>query len=155
MLLGGCGEEEDVMLVRFFVEAPEEGFSPAFTEPMTLSRSGLTYVVHRNPIIMERNITQVDLVRVQPGNRLALRFLLDREGRANLYRASVAKRDSRLLLTVNGVAIGMRVLEQTISDGVLYTFTEYSDEADIEQLAQELQQNVLRVHEIKDNHSLL
>lgn len=140
-------------MVRFFLETSAEGLSSAFMQEITLPRSGLTYVVRRDPIILERNIQQVDLVRVDSG-RLALRFQLDAEGKQNLYRASVANRGRALILTINNLPTGARLLDGPIADGVLYTFTELQP-SELEEIATELQDNVLLIQELKSENSLL
>jgi hypothetical protein len=150
VLLLGCGkenEDDEVMLVRFHLQATSSGIDTALQETLTLQRSGLTYTVNRQPLLHERGILAVDMVRVASG-KTALRFQFDRAGQRALYTASVAAADRALILRVNTVAIGVRMLDGPITDGVLYTFTELSDEQ-LETLVLELKNSVQKIHELK------
>lgn len=141
------------MLVRFFLESRHASIGSAFTAELALERSGISYTVDKAPVILERNVLAVDLVRVESG-RLALRFTLNDEGRRNLQRASVSSRDHALVLAINTVPVGVRILDTPIIDGVLYTFTELP-ESELEDLAARLQENAVRIQELADSNSMI
>ncbi len=151
--LAGCGRQEEVMLVRMYLEAPTEGVGERMTFPVTLPRSGLSYAVYRQPVLLERMIVQVDRARVASG-RVALRFVLDDEGRRELYRLSVSQRGRAIVTTINSVPVGVRVLDGTIEDGVFFTFVEVDGE-ELEALAVALQENAVKVREIAAKRSML
>lgn len=150
--LTGCfGFGDEIMVVRLHLEVPERGLSDGLADTVTLERSRLQIRVSKTASILERNILDVDLVRVENG-RLALRMVLDGEGRRELYRLSVAHRGRFLVLRVNGVALGARRLDGPIADGIYFTFTELPPE-EMGKLAEELKKNAEKVQEIRRERS--
>lgn len=155
LLLCGCGKEDEVMMVRMYLQAPQQGYSESLTRELTLPVSQMTYKVRREPVIMERMITNVDLVRVQPSNDFALQFQLDQEGRRRLLETSVGQRGQVLITTVNEVPIGARRLTGPISDGLYFTFAQELTQAELGKVAQELKENAVFVQEVRENRSML
>ncbi len=153
LLLAGCGEEE-VDMMRFFLEAPERGLSDAFIDTVTLKNSGLTYTIQSKPALVETNIVNVELVRVNPGPKLALAFYLDNAGRRALYRMSISNRDASLIFNYKGQAIGARTLDGPIDDGILYMFVELPDN-ETAQLAVLLKENAERAQKQLRDTSML
>ena len=60
---------------------------------------------------------------------LALLVQVSEKGARDLYGASVANTGGRIVLSVNGNAIGARRIHAPIQDGNLYTFVELPDDA--------------------------
>ena len=149
-LFVGCNSLKDVDRVRFYAEVPDIGISRGLSTRLTMERSGLRYTVVREPVIFERNIIGVDLIRVESG-RLALQFMLDGEGTRALRRATLAHRGRHLIFTYNDMALGATRIDAPIMDGLVRTFVELPDER-VEQLALQLQKNVEIVHDVVDRH---
>jgi len=101
-------------------DASQEGF------PLSLPVSGVVIRVAPKPVISEFDIVEAAVAEVDLGRCLALR--LTGEAARDLYRMSVSQMGKRLVLLVNGRALGARVLDGAIEGGVLFTFVEVPDE---------------------------
>jgi len=106
----------------FLLEADpdKEGF------PLGLPVSGVAIRVAPKPVISEFDIVEAAVAEVDLGHCLALR--LTGEAARDLYRMSVSQMGKRLVLLVNGRALGARVLDGAIEGGVLFVFVEVTDE---------------------------
>ena len=123
--LGGCHSAPKVrdytpMEVRFYLEA-----SPGDGTPLTLPQSGVHVSVNPKPVITEGDIANVELVKVDLG--LCLLFQLTPASVRDLYRMSVTHQGRRLLLMIDGAAIGARTIDGPVINGVIYVFVEVAD----------------------------
>lgn len=135
VLAGGCGlfligcrssradGKQPPAVPRFYLEARGGGRSPKAIE---LPTSGTVIQVDPLPVLIESDMQTVQLVRVELG--LCAMFTFKGSAARSLYLMTVQNRGQRLVLFVNGVPTGVRVIDQVISDGVLLTFLEVPDE---------------------------
>jgi len=93
--------------------------------PLVLPVSGVAIRVSPKPVISEYDIVEAAVAEVDLGRCLALR--LTGEAARDLYRMSVSQMGRRLVLLVNGRALGARVLDGAIEGGVLFVFVEVPD----------------------------
>lgn len=127
LALGGCrsatGERAARPAVaRFFLEAADNR-----STSVTLPRSGVTIAVNAQPVITEGDIADVALAQVDLGR--CLMFKVTSPAMRDLYRLTGAHQGRRLVLTLNDQPIGARRIDGPISDGVLFIFVEWPDEA--------------------------
>jgi hypothetical protein len=118
---GGCQSKapRDFTSVsaRFFLEAAN-----ADGLPLTLPQSGVRVSVNAQPVITEGDIINVELVQVDLGKCLLVQ--LTPTAARDFYRLSVTHQGRRLVLMVNGKALGARRLDGPITNGVVYVFIE-------------------------------
>lgn len=142
--LSGCASQRTIqpaapVVARFYVESTGTG-SPV----VNLPQSGLTLHIAPRPVFSEYDIVRVDVAQVELGK--CLLFQLTPSAARDLYRISVAHHGSRLVLFLNGVAVGARRMETAIDDGALAIFVEQPDGdlpavvAGIRQVTEELAQ---------------
>ena len=122
LLVSGCqsgAEPRDytALLARIFLEAAN-----ADGTPVTLPQSGVRLSVNSKPVITEGDIVNVELVQVDLGKCLLIQ--LTPSATRDFYRLSVTHQGRRLVLTVNGDALGARRLDGVITNGVIYVFVE-------------------------------
>jgi|GEM_PF-876264 len=110
-------------VARFLLEAAPEQVSV----PLVLPLSGVLVRVAPKPVLSEFDIAEVALAEVDLG--LCLAFRLTGAAARDLYRMSVSQMGKRLVLLVNGQALGARVLDGAIEGGVLFMFIEAEDAA--------------------------
>jgi hypothetical protein len=111
----------DPVVVRFFLETrPGEA-----GVPLHLPVSGVSVTVAAKPILVEYDILNAEVARVELGDCLMLQ-LTPAAGR-DLYRLSVASMGRRLVLTLNDEPVGARRIEQAIGDGTILVFVERPD----------------------------
>ncbi|KXU34011.1 hypothetical protein AXK12_08245 [Cephaloticoccus capnophilus] len=103
--------------------------------PLVLPVSGVAIRVAPKPVISEFDIVEAAVVEVDLGRCLGLR--LTGEAARDLYRMSVSQMGRRLVLLVNGQALGARVIDGAIEGGVLFVFVEVADE-ELHALAREI-----------------
>jgi hypothetical protein len=131
MLVGmvGCQSTKNAkvqpLAPRFYLEQQYQSAKRA--ETVTLPRSGVSVVIDNIPVLVESDFVAVDLMRVELG--FCVRFTLKRLAARSLYQISVQDRGSRLVLVLDGQAMGVRVIDEVFADGYLFTFLEVSDEA--------------------------
>jgi len=113
----------------FEADAAQEGF------PLVLPVSGVVIRVAPHPVISEFDIVEAAVAEVDLGRCLALR--LTGEAARDLYRMSVSQMGKRLVLLVNGRALGARGLDGAIEGGVLFVFVELPD-AELHELVREI-----------------
>ena len=125
--IGGCHSAPKVrdytpVEVRFYLEA-----TAGDGTPLTLPQSGVHVSVNPKPVITEGDIVNVELVKVDLG--LCLLFQLTPATVRDFYRMSVSHQGRRLVLLVDGVAIGARTIDGPVTNGVVYVFVELPDAA--------------------------
>lgn len=104
-------------VARFFLETAEQGAST-----VVLPVSGVRVAIGDKPVFTEGDIAGVELVQVDLGKCLLFQFTS--AATRDLYRFSGAHQGRRLVLLVDGVALGARRLAAPIADGGLYVFVE-------------------------------
>lgn len=136
--LAGCSsapEPKDYtpVVARFFLEsATGDG------TPLTLPQSGVRVAVNPKPVIAEGDIINVELVQVDLGK--CLLFQLSTSAIRDFYRMTVTHQGRRLVLVLDGEALGARRIDGPITNGVLYVFVERPD-ADLPVLVQNLKKS--------------
>ena len=109
-------------VARFFLESGNGDGTP-----LTLPQSGVHVAVNSKPVIVEGDITNVELVQVELGK--CLLFQLTPAASRDFYRLSVTHQGRRLVLMVDGVAVGARRIDGAITNGVVFVFVEIPDGA--------------------------
>lgn len=133
--LGGCASAEKPadhasILPRFHLEsATNDG------TPVTLPQSGVGLLASVKPVLTEGDVVNVELVQVELGR--CLLFQLTPAAARDFYRMSVASQGRRLILFLNGRALGARRIEGPIADGAIFVFVEVP-EADLPALVDAL-----------------
>ena len=118
---GGCQStaprDFTAVSARFFLEAPNLDGTP-----LTLPQSGVRLSVNPQPVITEGDIMNVELVQVDLGKCLLVQ--LTPSAARDFYRLSITHQGRRLVLMVDGKALGARRLDGPIMNGVVYVFIE-------------------------------
>ncbi len=132
LFLAGCQTAKkidfDPVVARFYIEMnPSEGYN----QPVRLPVSGISLVVHPDPVFSETDVVNVDLVRVDLG--LCLSFDLNDSAGRDLYRLTVNKQGRRLVLSLNNAPVGVRMIDQPLSSGNILMFVELPDD-DLEEI---------------------
>ena len=138
--LGGCSSSKkidraDALAPRFHVEAGPG--APGV--PVVLPVSDARIRVTPQPVLTEYDVTRVELV--SGGVAPALRFELTPAAAQALERLSATSAGRRLVLVIRGEAVGVRVLEEPITDGRVVVFVE-RPEATVATLATRLQRSL-------------
>lgn len=123
-LAAGCTTKpgpEGLAIPRFYLESTD----PHATE-IVLPVSGVRLPVSANPVFSEADIVNVELVEVDLGHCLLFQFTP--EAARALHRVSGSHQGRRLVLTINGQPVGVRIIDAPFASGNLLTFTELPDE---------------------------
>jgi hypothetical protein len=107
-------------LARFFIE------TPSGTVGMTLPRSDVQVAVSPKPVLTEFDFADVAVAQVELGR--CLMFQLTTAAARDLYRLSVPNQGRRLVLVVNGVPLGARLIDRPLDAGVVLVFAEVDDD---------------------------
>lgn len=148
LLLAGCQSGQSprdftLTLPRFFLESAD-----ARGTEVVLPKSGVRLTVNAKPVLTEGDIVNVELVQVDLGKCLV--FQVTKAAARDLYRLSASSQGRRLVLTLDGVAVGARRLDGPISDGAVFVFVEIADSAlpklvdDLKQSSAALQRAIAR-----------
>ncbi|MSU65172.1 MAG: hypothetical protein EXS38_03505 [Opitutus sp.] len=126
LLFAGCGAtlplaRETPALARIFLESAD-----ARGTDLALPQSGVHLVVNPQPVLVEGDFTNVELVQVELGK--CLMFQLSPAAARDFYRLSASHQGRRLVLVVNGAPVGARRIDGPIADGVVYIFVELTDD---------------------------
>jgi hypothetical protein len=108
------------MAARFFLEAPN-----ADGTPLMLPHSEVRLSVNPQPVITEGDIINVELVQVDLGKCLLVQ--LTPSASRDFFRLTATHQGRRLVLMVNGKALGARRIDGAITNGVVYVFAEVPD----------------------------
>jgi hypothetical protein len=95
--------------------------------PLTLPQSGVRVTVNPQPVIVEGDIINVELVQVELGK--CLLFQLTPSATRDFYRMSVTHQGRRLVLLVDGMALGARRIDGAITNGAVFVFVELPETA--------------------------
>ena len=130
VLFTGCKDEqlddENLRIPRLMLESTQVDYGSFASTQVVLPMTQERITVAREPLVNEFEILNMELVKVDLG--LALFIQLSEAGAKKLYRASVNNLGDRVVLTVNGSAVGARRFDGALQNGALYTFTELSDD---------------------------
>ncbi|MCC5807454.1 MAG: hypothetical protein JJU00_14110 [Opitutales bacterium] len=124
----GCrtGGGSDGPAIRFHLEASSMDERTRHVVPVALPVSGTVIRINHFPVIVEEDVREVALARVDLG--LCVVFALEPRAARALYRISTEHRGQRLVLLVDGEPLGARVLETVIDTGELFIFLEVDDD---------------------------
>jgi hypothetical protein len=142
-LLGGCKKDmpkENLKVPRLLIETKGINYGSLTGSLVKLPISGTRISVQGEPLVNEFEIYNVELVEVDMGKALLVE--VSEKGARDLYRGSVANMGARIVLTVNGTAIGARRIDGAIQDGKLYTFVEVADDA-LDDLVLDLKESIV------------
>ncbi len=78
------------------------------------------------PVVMDKEIDDVDLVRVDAG--ICLLFHLSPSSTMRLAHTTANNLGKRLVLVIDGKPVGIRMIDEIIQNGQLFTFTELSSQ---------------------------
>lgn len=146
----GCKKDdslEDLTVPRLMVESRGIEYGSLTGGTVTLPISGTTISLQKTPLVSEFEIYNVELVQVEMGKALLIQT--SEKGARELYRGSVTNMGGRIVLMVNGNAIGARRVDSAISDGSFYTFVEVPDE-ELDDLVLDLKESLPRIQKLKD-----
>jgi len=107
---------------RFFLESSSNDGTP-----VTLPRSGVRLIVNSKPVLTEGDIVNVEVVQVELGK--CLLFQLTPTATRDFYRMSVSHQGRRIVLVLDGNAVGARRIDGPITNGALFVFAEVPDTA--------------------------
>ena len=143
-LLVACKKDklENLSVPRLMVEARNTNYGATRGETITLPVSRTTVNIQGDPVVNEFDILNVEMVKVDMG--VALLVQTGGQGARDLYRASVSNMGSRIVLMVNGNAIGARRMDGAIQDGNFYTFVEVDDE-ELGQLVLDIKKTIVKL----------
>ena len=145
-LFVGCKKDklDDLTVPRLMIESRGMSYGGINGDVVKLPVSGTTISVQSEPVVNEFDILNVDMVKVDLG--MALLIQVGGNGARDLYRTSVTNMGSRIVLMVNGNAIGARRIDGAIQDGNFYTFVELDDE-ELGQLVLDLKDSLVRIQD--------
>lgn len=120
--LAGCSstpppKDYTPVVARFFLESASGDGTP-----LTLPQSGVRVAVNPKPVIAEGDFINVELVQVDLG--MCLLFQLSTSAIRDFYRMTVTHQGRRLVMVLDGEAVGARRIDGPITNGVLYVFVE-------------------------------
>lgn len=136
-------DAEDMKVPRLMVEARGVSYGGIIGQTVVLPVSQTKIALEKDPLVTEFEIVNVELVKVDLG--LALMFEFTEKGARELYRGSVTNKGSRVVLTVNGNAIGAQRFGSAVSDGKWYTFVEVDDD-ELGELVLDMRESLFEVH---------
>lgn len=142
LLLAGCQSAPAVKskseLARFYLESGEEP-----TALLTLPQSGLQISVKPKPVFTEYDIVNVEIAQAELGQCLAIQ--LTPEATLDLYRLTLDKQGSRLVLVLGGVPFGARRMSEPLDQGTIFVFLEVPD-ASLPALVATLKETCVALH---------
>ncbi len=107
---------------RFFIEANEgDAFASA-----VLPISGVRVAVSSKPFITELDIVHVDLATSDMGHYLV--FQLTASASRDLYRFTGDNQGKRVIVAINGVALGARQIDRPFNGGYIAIFVEIPED---------------------------
>ena len=126
LFVAGCRSPKpdpmnEPLVARFFLES-RPGETGALMQ-LPVSRVGIT--VNPQPVFVESDIVGAELVRVNLGWCIRVRFTP--AAARDLYRLTAASLGRRLVLTFNDLPAGARRIEQAMPEGALLIFVEVDD----------------------------
>lgn len=141
LLLAACAtgprKEPAGAVARFVLEHVRTG-----SLQVELPVSGVRIAVSPKPVITEFDIVNVEVTQVEAGR--CLLFQLTPWAARDMYRLTGQHVGERLVLVIDGVALGARRIERPIEDGVVLVFAEVPDE-ELPVLAEKLRSTAARL----------
>jgi hypothetical protein len=129
---------EELIVPAFFIETLS--FNNLRANTMRLPKSGEQIQVVRTPVLDFTHLHNVHLIQVDLG--MCLLFQMNEQGARDLFRLTLENPGRRLVLTLNGMPVGMRLIEGNIRDGMLFMFVDYTDEV-LPELTMRLQESLV------------
>ncbi len=120
---GGQRAVEDPILARFAIE---DVSSADFAAIAQLPVSGVRIGIQSKAILSEFDYLDIEAVELDAGK--CLLFTLKPAAARDFYRTSVANQGSRLVLLLNGKAMGARRIDGPVADGRIYIYIEAPDD---------------------------
>lgn len=117
----GRVDAEPSVVPRFHLETPL--VENAMTAELPVSGVRLTFAT--KPVLTEQDIANVEVAEVELGR--CLLFQLTPAAARDLFRITASHQGRRLVLTLNGRALGARRIEAPIEEGNLAMFIELPD----------------------------
>ncbi|MEN8662839.1 MAG: hypothetical protein ACN4GF_04990 [Lentimonas sp.] len=145
LTLTGCSDEEldyNLKVPRLMLENRGLNYGNLNGESVTLPLSRTQISLQKDPAVSEFDIANIELVKVDLG--LALLIQVSERGSRALYRASVTNNGGRIVLMINGNAIGARRIDGAIQDGKFFTFVELPDD-DLEELVLDVKSTIAQI----------
>lgn len=137
---------ENPTVPRLMIETRGVNYGAMGGNTVTLPVSGTTIPIRAQPLVNEFDIRNVEMVKVDMG--VAMLLQVGGQGARDLYRGSVSHMGGRIVLMVNGTAIGARRIDRPIQDGNLYTFVEV-DEEELGQLVLDIKKTLAQIQKAK------
>jgi len=150
LFLTACNKDEaleGMSVPRLMLETRGVNYGALTGDSLTLPVSGTTIRIQDEPLVNEFEIVNVELVKVDMG--MALLVQVSEKGARELYRKSVTNMGGRVVLTINGNAIGARRLDGAIENGDFYTFVEVDDE-ELGQLVIDIKETLIELQKHKN-----
>jgi len=145
LVLASCNttqkQPKNLLRARFHVEAPSDGYASDVILPV----SGARISVDPKGVISEFDYLAIDVVQLELGKCLA--FTLKPAAARDFFRVTVGRQGYRLVLLLNGRAMGVRQLSGALSDGRIYMYVESSD-AHLEDLAKQLKETNIAIQKM-------
>ncbi len=148
-IFAGCKKDkelENLSIPRLMIETRGVDYGSLRGDTVTLPKSGTSITIQGDPLVTEFDIFNVEVVKVDMG--MALLVQVGGQGARDLYRGSVSNMGGRIVLTVNGTAIGARRIDGAIQDGNYYTFVEV-DDSELGQLVLDIKESLIAIQEDK------
>jgi hypothetical protein len=124
LLAAGCASRAPrdyaPAVARFFIESAAGDGAAAL-----LPVSGVRIPIAAKPVITEFDLVNVEIAQVELGE--CLMFQLTPAAARDLYRLTGSNQGRRLVLVVNGAALGARVIDGPLENGTIFTFVEVPD----------------------------
>lgn len=112
---------DQLIVARFFIESADDHGVRA-----VLPVSETAIVVSVKPVLTEFDVVRVEVAQVELGR--CLLFQLTPAAARDLHRLSGAHQGRRLVLMVDGQALGARRIDAPLAEGDLFIFVETPDE---------------------------
>ncbi len=136
----GCTPFPPKYVVRFYMET-RPNYPENWRRQVTLPVTQATYYVHPNPVLIEGDPAGADIAEVPAGKGVLFHFK-DREAKT-LWQVTAGNIGRRMVLTVNEMPLGVRLIEEPITDGELFMFVELS-EKDLPEFMEDLKSSIRR-----------
>lgn len=124
LLFTGCQSRPErvqaPVAARFMLESDS-----GRTAKLVLPLSGVGIQVLAKPVISEFDVVNAELAQVDLGQ--CLMFQVSPAAGRDLYRLSASNQGRRLVLLLNDVPAGARVIDRPLEGGVIYVFCEIPD----------------------------
>lgn len=125
----GVGFDYERSIARFVIES--DGGGSIVTMPVSRVR----IQVAPTAVLTEYDLESVAVAELELGK--CLQFTLTRRASRVFYQASASNQGKRIVLIVNGQAVGLQRIERPVSDGIFFIFVEIPD-GDLPELARNL-----------------